>query len=80
MKLIILKLLLFVIGINGLFEDQVGTYDWRQQYVGRPLFSKIDLNKNRVYLATNKNLICSLNRINGEISELKVEIFIYKLL
>lgn len=73
MKLIVLKLLLFVIGINGLFEDQIGTYDWRQQYVGRPLFSKIDLNKNKIYLATDKNLICSLNRKNGEISKLNTQ-------
>ncbi len=39
----------------------------RQQYVGRPLFSHIDSNLNRVYLATDQNVLTALNMKTGNI-------------
>lgn len=50
-----------------LFEDQAGTYDWRQQYVGRPTFSHFDQNMGKVFLATDQNLLAAINSKNGNI-------------
>ena len=39
----------------------------RQQYVGRALFSQIDTESNRVYLATDQNVLTALNLKTGNI-------------
>jgi hypothetical protein len=39
----------------------------RQQYVGRPLFSKIDSNTNKIFLATDQRLLVALNKKSGNI-------------
>lgn len=60
------------IGINCLFEDQSGTYDWRQQHVGRPIFSHIDFNTKKFYAATDQNLLSALNIKTGNIAWRKI--------
>ncbi|XP_069039919.1 ER membrane protein complex subunit 1 [Lepisosteus oculatus] len=54
----------------AVFEDQVGKFDWRQQYVGRVRFAYFDTQtqaSKKLLLATEQNIIASLNSRNGEI-------------
>lgn len=58
--------------VKCLFEDQVGTYDWRQQHVGRPRFSHIDYASKKLFVGSDQNLLGSLNIKSGKIAWRKI--------
>ncbi|XP_043531790.1 ER membrane protein complex subunit 1 isoform X1 [Chiloscyllium plagiosum] len=54
----------------AIYEDQVGKFDWRRQYVGKPRFAHFDTptqNARKLMVTTENNVIASLNLRNGEI-------------
>ncbi|XP_067826240.1 ER membrane protein complex subunit 1 isoform X2 [Heptranchias perlo] len=54
----------------AIYEDQVGKFDWRCQYVGKPRFAFFDApaqTAKKFVVATENNVIASLNSRNGEI-------------
>ncbi|KAI9531000.1 DUF1620 super [Dissostichus eleginoides] len=56
--------------VGAVFEDQVGKFDWRQQYVGKVLFSNFDAqsqSSKKVIVATENNVFASLNIRTGEL-------------
>ncbi|VDK25032.1 unnamed protein product [Anisakis simplex] len=63
----------FIPSVNAIFEDQVGKFDWRQQYVGctkqvhfdRSKSSKSDL----IFVATEANVLAALRSNTGNIGE-----------
>uniref|UniRef100_A0A8K9XBH8 ER membrane protein complex subunit 1 n=1 Tax=Oncorhynchus mykiss TaxID=8022 RepID=A0A8K9XBH8_ONCMY len=60
---------LFVMS-EAVFEDQVGKFDWRQQYVGKTLFAHFDSHSQsskKLFLATDKNIFASFNSRTGEL-------------
>ncbi|CDQ94612.1 unnamed protein product [Oncorhynchus mykiss] len=60
---------LFVMS-EAVFEDQVGKFDWRQQYVGKTLFAHFDSHSQsskKLFLATDKNIFASFNARTGEL-------------
>uniref|UniRef100_A0A7N8XQ01 ER membrane protein complex subunit 1 n=1 Tax=Mastacembelus armatus TaxID=205130 RepID=A0A7N8XQ01_9TELE len=68
--LLCLKCVILCSTIEALFEDQVGKFDWRQQYVGKVRFSHFDTHiqsSKKVLLATEKNVFAALNTRTGEI-------------
>ncbi|KAJ7555394.1 hypothetical protein O6H91_05G035400 [Diphasiastrum complanatum] len=55
---------------NALYEDQVGMWDWYQQYIGKvthAVFQTQGTGRKRVLVATDENVIASLNLRKGEI-------------
>ena len=63
-------LLLFVAGSFSLYEDQVGTFDWRQSFLGKVKFAHFDLSTHsskRLFVATESNVLASLNSRTGAI-------------
>ncbi|KAM6976627.1 ER membrane protein complex subunit 1 [Aplochiton taeniatus] len=55
---------------EAVFEDQVGKFDWRQQYVGNVRFAYFDTqsqSSKKLFLATEKNVFASLNSRNGDL-------------
>ncbi|XP_036388913.1 ER membrane protein complex subunit 1 isoform X2 [Megalops cyprinoides] len=55
---------------SAVFEDQVGKFDWRQQYVGEVRFAYFDAPSQaskKLLLATEKNIIASLNSRTGDL-------------
>lgn len=61
----------------ALYEDQVGTFDWRQQYIGRykrAYWEQVGgtAGGKRLYVSSEKNVIASLNTANGKIVWRKV--------
>ncbi|KAL4646018.1 ER membrane protein complex subunit 1 isoform X3 [Arapaima gigas] len=55
---------------SAVYEDQVGKFDWRQQYVGKVLFAHFDSHSQaakKLILATDKNIVASLNSRTGEL-------------
>ncbi|XP_071439248.1 ER membrane protein complex subunit 1 isoform X2 [Hetaerina americana] len=51
---------------NGLYEDQIGKFDWRQKYVGQPIFSKFgEADSGKVYVATEKNVVAAFSCKTG---------------
>ncbi|XP_069121270.1 ER membrane protein complex subunit 1-like [Argopecten irradians] len=70
--LIILNLL----AVYGLYEDQAGKFDWRQQYVGRidHLFwdQSVTLGK-RILVATDQHLVAAIHSHNGSIAWRKIQ-------
>ncbi|XP_037629125.1 ER membrane protein complex subunit 1 isoform X1 [Sebastes umbrosus] len=65
-----LMALLFCSSVQAVFEDQVGKFDWRQQYVGKVRFSHFDSHmqsSKKVLLATENNVFASLNTRTGEL-------------
>ncbi|XP_030843106.1 ER membrane protein complex subunit 1 [Strongylocentrotus purpuratus] len=48
---------------NALFEDQIGKFDWRHQYVGNVKFSAFEQSKHKrqIYVATESNVLASIN-------------------
>jgi len=64
---IVLSSFLFV--VSGLYEDQVGKFDWKQNYVGEVKFSSIDVDvtTKRLYVATKKNVVASLAIDTGDV-------------
>jgi hypothetical protein len=55
-----------------LYEDQIGAYDWRHQYVGRPNFSHIDTSMNKLFVGTDRNVLAALNLESGKIAWRKI--------
>lgn len=53
--------------VQCLFEDQVGKFDWKQSYIGTVKFASFDSSK-RVVIATEENVLASLNLKNGQIA------------
>ena len=41
----------------------------RHQYVGRPLYSHIDIGMNKIFLATDQNVLAGLNLKTGKIGK-----------
>ncbi|XP_050436738.1 ER membrane protein complex subunit 1 isoform X2 [Adelges cooleyi] len=54
---------------HGLYEDQVGKFDWKQSFLGEIKFSSIDVDvtSKRVYVATKQNVVASLAIDTGDI-------------
>ncbi|XP_046896146.1 ER membrane protein complex subunit 1 [Hypomesus transpacificus] len=56
---------------GAVFEDQVGKFDWRQQYVGNVRFAHIDSQSQaskKLLLATDQNIFASLNSRTGDLT------------
>uniref|UniRef100_A0AAR2L9D4 ER membrane protein complex subunit 1 n=1 Tax=Pygocentrus nattereri TaxID=42514 RepID=A0AAR2L9D4_PYGNA len=54
----------------AVFEDQVGKFDWRQQFVGEVQFALFDTHSQaskKLLVATEKNIFASLNSRTGEL-------------
>uniref|UniRef100_A0A8C2WJX7 ER membrane protein complex subunit 1 n=1 Tax=Cyclopterus lumpus TaxID=8103 RepID=A0A8C2WJX7_CYCLU len=72
-----LKCILLCSTIEAVFEDQVGKFDWRQQYIGKVRFSHFDTHvqsSKKVLLATENNVFASINTRTGELfNQLKAE-------
>ncbi|VDO27239.1 unnamed protein product [Haemonchus placei] len=56
--------------VNALFEDQVGKFDWRHQYVGCPLQVHFDEwgRNERLLVSTRENVFASLSANTGHIA------------
>uniref|UniRef100_A0A3P9HHY8 ER membrane protein complex subunit 1 n=1 Tax=Oryzias latipes TaxID=8090 RepID=A0A3P9HHY8_ORYLA len=68
--LLLLKCILFCGTVYAVFEDQVGKFDWRQQYVGKVRFCHFDAHmqsSKKVLLATESNVFAALNTRTGEV-------------
>ncbi|XP_015606269.1 ER membrane protein complex subunit 1 isoform X2 [Cephus cinctus] len=70
------QLLQYLIVLFGLFnlslclyEDQVGKFDWRQNYVGRIKFASFDTvsTAKKIIVATEENVVAALNLKSGQI-------------
>ncbi|XP_052340531.1 ER membrane protein complex subunit 1-like [Oncorhynchus keta] len=61
---------LFVMS-EAVFEDQVGKFDWRQQYVGKIIFAHFDSQHSQssktLFVATDKNIFASFNSRTGDL-------------
>ncbi|XP_053546268.1 ER membrane protein complex subunit 1 [Bombina bombina] len=53
----------------AVYEDQVGKFDWRQQYVGRLKFAALEsgLGAKKLIAVTEKNIIAALNSRTGDL-------------
>lgn len=54
----------------GLYQDQVGLFDWRQSYIGKVKFSFFDVSTHsskRLFVGTESNVIAALNSRTGSI-------------
>ncbi|KAK5982838.1 hypothetical protein GCK32_008323, partial [Trichostrongylus colubriformis] len=62
-------LLVLVTSTSALFEDQVGKFDWRHQYVGCPLQVHFDESgkNDRLLVSTRENVIASLSANTGHL-------------
>nr|XP_005544661.1 ER membrane protein complex subunit 1 isoform X6 [Macaca fascicularis] len=58
-----------LIPVAAVYEDQVGKFDWRQQYVGKLKFASLEFSpgSKKLVVATEKNVIAALNSRTGEI-------------
>ncbi|XP_011347662.1 ER membrane protein complex subunit 1 isoform X3 [Ooceraea biroi] len=70
----ILQCLLVLAGLffnlsQCLYEDQVGKFDWRQNYVGKIKFASFDTvsTAKKIIVATEENVIAALNLKSGQI-------------
>ncbi|XP_061639785.1 ER membrane protein complex subunit 1 [Phyllopteryx taeniolatus] len=64
------KVIMFCFAVDAVFEDQVGKFDWRQQYVGNVRFAHFDAHlqsSKKVILATEKNVFAAVNIRTGEL-------------
>ncbi|XP_017778048.1 PREDICTED: ER membrane protein complex subunit 1 [Nicrophorus vespilloides] len=50
----------------SLYEDQIGKFDWKKDHIGKLKFAEFDSVK-RVVIATEENVLASLNLKNGQI-------------
>lgn len=57
---------------NALYEDQVGKFDWKQSYVGKVIYSSIDSASKSVFVATEDNVVASINLLDGTLKWRKV--------
>ena len=72
---VLLVSLLFLQVCLALYEDQVGLFDWRQQYIGKVKFAYFDHyshSSRRALVATESNVIAALNARTGAIVWRKV--------
>lgn len=56
--------------VCGLYEDQVGKFDWRQQYIGKVKFAYIDpviAGTHKFVVATEENVLACLSTRTGSI-------------
>uniref|UniRef100_A0A8D8KS46 ER membrane protein complex subunit 1 n=1 Tax=Culex pipiens TaxID=7175 RepID=A0A8D8KS46_CULPI len=52
----------------GLYEDQIGKFDWRQHYVGKLAFGAFDSSSlDRIIVATESNVLAAISAKSGEI-------------
>ncbi|KMQ96597.1 er membrane protein complex subunit 1-like isoform x2 protein [Lasius niger] len=69
----ILQYLIVLVGLFNLslclYEDQVGKFDWRQNYVGKIKFASFDTVSatKKIIVATEENVIAALNLNSGQI-------------
>ncbi|XP_071864290.1 ER membrane protein complex subunit 1 isoform X2 [Bombus fervidus] len=69
----ILQYLIILIGLFNLslclYEDQVGKFDWKQNYVGKIKFASFDTvsTAKKIIVATEENVIAALNLKSGQI-------------
>uniref|UniRef100_A0A2K6Q6E7 ER membrane protein complex subunit 1 n=1 Tax=Rhinopithecus roxellana TaxID=61622 RepID=A0A2K6Q6E7_RHIRO len=58
-----------LIPVAAVYEDQVGKFDWRQQYVGKLKFASLEFSpgSKKLVVATEKNVIAALTSRTGEI-------------
>ncbi|XP_071110229.1 ER membrane protein complex subunit 1-like [Haliotis cracherodii] len=63
------QLLLLISPAFGLFEDQVGKFDWKQSYVGKPVHMFWDQSSSgkKLIVSTEKNVLASIHANNGSI-------------
>lgn len=53
----------------GLYEDQIGKFDWRQHYVGKLQFGGFDSSSlDRIIVATESNVLAAISAKTGEIT------------
>ncbi|KAF7239329.1 ER membrane protein complex subunit 1 [Varanus komodoensis] len=54
---------------GAVYEDQVGKFDWRQQYVGKIKFVSLESSQGskKLIVATEKNVMAALNSRTGDI-------------
>uniref|UniRef100_A0A671PJB8 EMC1 first beta-propeller domain-containing protein n=1 Tax=Sinocyclocheilus anshuiensis TaxID=1608454 RepID=A0A671PJB8_9TELE len=56
--------------VSAVFEDQVGKFDWRQQFIGKVRFALFDTHSQaskKLLVATDKNVFASLNSRTGDL-------------
>uniref|UniRef100_A0A8C4ZP15 ER membrane protein complex subunit 1 n=1 Tax=Gadus morhua TaxID=8049 RepID=A0A8C4ZP15_GADMO len=56
---------------GAVFEDQVGKFDWRQQYAGKVRFAVFDMHaqsSKKVMMATESNVFASVNTRTGDLA------------
>ncbi|XP_076656001.1 ER membrane protein complex subunit 1 isoform X4 [Halictus rubicundus] len=69
----ILQFFLVLIGLFNLsvclYEDQIGKFDWKQNYVGKIKFASFDTvsTAKKIIVATEENVIAALNLKSGQI-------------
>ncbi|KAK4877332.1 hypothetical protein RN001_009838 [Aquatica leii] len=69
LKLSFIKYLIVASFFNvsfSLYEDQIGKFDWKLNFVGNVKYGSIDSSK-RLIVATEENVLASLNLKNGQI-------------
>uniref|UniRef100_A0A2M3Z3W4 ER membrane protein complex subunit 1 n=1 Tax=Anopheles braziliensis TaxID=58242 RepID=A0A2M3Z3W4_9DIPT len=61
-------LLALVSTCSGLYEDQIGKFDWRQQYVGKIVHGAFDTTSvDRIIVATESNVLAAISAKTGDI-------------
>uniref|UniRef100_A0A336LFU6 ER membrane protein complex subunit 1 n=1 Tax=Culicoides sonorensis TaxID=179676 RepID=A0A336LFU6_CULSO len=63
-------LILSILGVNlvtGLYEDQIGKFDWKQSYVGIPKTAYFETLGDKIVVTTEENTFAVLSSKNGEI-------------
>ncbi|XP_078041863.1 ER membrane protein complex subunit 1 isoform X2 [Augochlora pura] len=69
----ILQCLIVLIGLFNLsvclYEDQIGKFDWKQNYVGKIKFASFDTvsTAKKIIVATEENVVAALNLKSGQI-------------
>ncbi|XP_060114778.1 ER membrane protein complex subunit 1-like [Heteronotia binoei] len=65
----LLLLQLLLLPADAVYEDQVGKFDWRQQYVGKLKFASLEASQGskKLIVATEKNVMAAFNSRTGEI-------------
>uniref|UniRef100_A0AAG5CQR0 ER membrane protein complex subunit 1 n=1 Tax=Anopheles atroparvus TaxID=41427 RepID=A0AAG5CQR0_ANOAO len=53
---------------SGLFEDQIGKFDWRQQYIGKIVYGAFDTTSvDRIIVATESNVLAAIGAKTGDL-------------
>ncbi|XP_055615709.1 ER membrane protein complex subunit 1 isoform X2 [Toxorhynchites rutilus septentrionalis] len=69
-KLIKILIVALAIGknVHGLYEDQIGKFDWRQHYVGKLKYGAFDSSSlDRIIVATESNALAAISAKSGEL-------------